>query len=266
MARVPLKELTADVFDSFRKNGLPNFASAMAYQAVLALAPFLLFVLALIGFLDLEEVWREDVAPDIRANSSDVAFRLIDETVNRILGQQQLWWLTAGLALTLWELSAAARVTMSALDRVYGFHRRRGILELLPRSLALGAAMGACAVAAFVVVRFGPTGSDGLGVVLLFLLRWLLAAGLLGLGIALTVHFGSATRQSVPWVSLGTALVLVAWILTSIAFGLWITVVASYGSVFSHLATFFVLLVYVWLLANAYLVGIQTDACIRKRR
>src|SRR5215218_4791926 len=98
----------------------------MAFRVVLALVPFLLFLLALIGFLNLEEVWREDVAPEVEDNASAAAFRLIDDTVKQVLSQKQLWWLTAGLALTLWELSSATRVTMVALDRVYGFNRRRG--------------------------------------------------------------------------------------------------------------------------------------------
>jgi membrane protein len=261
-------ELAKDVVRSFQRNGLPNFASAMAFQVLLAIVPFLLFLLALIGYLQLEEIWREDVAPDIRSSASEAAFRLVDETVNKVLSEQRGWWLTAGLLLTLWELSAATRVTMTALDRVYGFHRRRNIVELLPRSLALGALMGVCAVTAVAIVRFGPllTGElHGVLAVLSFLVRWLLAGAALGVGVGATVHFGSATRQPVPWVSLGTGLVLVAWVLASIAFGLYVTYIASYGSVFGHLATFFVLLVYVWLLANAFLVGIQLDACIRER-
>lgn len=257
-----------DVVRSFQRNGLANFAGAMAFRVVLALIPFLLFLLALTGFLDLEEVWREDVAPDLRSNASDAAFRLVDDTVNQILAKKELWWLTIGLAVTLWELSGATRVTMAALDRVYGFHRRRGLLEMLPRSLALGAAMGACVVIAFAVVRFGPllTGDlHGVLAVLSFLIRWLLAAAVLGAGVGLTVHYGSATRQPVPWVSFGTGLVLLAWIVTSIGFGLYVKYVASYGSVFGHLASVFVLLLYLWLIANAFLVGIQLDACVRER-
>lgn len=265
---MPLKELTLDVVRSFQRNGLPNLASAMAFQTVLALVPFLLFVLALIGFLDLEEIWRQDVAPEIRSSASDAAFRLIDDTVNRVLNQKEAWWLTAGLALTLWELSSAMRVTMTALDRVYGYHRRRSIVELLPRSLALGALMGVCAVAAVWIVRFGPllTGDvDGLLALISFLVRWLLAAAVLAVGVGATVRYGSATRQPAPWASFGTGLVLLAWVLTSIGFGLYVTYVASYASVFGYLAAVFVLLLYVWLLANAFLVGIQADACIRER-
>jgi membrane protein len=265
---MPPLDLAWDVVRSFQRNSLANFASAMSFQVVLAIAPFLLFLLALIGFLDLEEIWRQDVAPDVRREVSGSAFRLIEDTVDQVLNQKQVWWLTAGLALTLWELSAATRVTMTALDRVYGFHRRRNLVELLPRSVALGAVMGVCAVAAIAVVRFGPlvTGElGGLLAVVSFLVRWLAAAVLLGVGVGLTVHYGSATRQPVPWVSFGTLLVLVAWIVTSIAYGAYVTFIGAYGSVFSHLATFFVTLVYVWLLSNAFLVGVQADAEIRER-
>ena len=273
MPRVPglntdVQALTEDVVGAFQRNGLSNFASAMAFRVVLALVPFLLFLLAVLGFLHLEEVWRSDVAPEIKKNASDVAFKLIDDTVTQVLGQKQLWWLTIGLVVTLWELSAATRVTMSALDRVYGFHRRRSLIEVLPRSLALGAVMGLCVVGAIASVRFGPllTGEvHGVLAALSFLVRWLLAAAVLGVGIGLTVRYGAATRQPVPWVSFGTALVLVSWVLTSIAFGLYATYVASYTSVFGHLASVFVLLLYLWLSANAFLVGIQVDACVRKK-
>jgi membrane protein len=131
---MPPRDLAWDVVRSFQRNSLANFASAMSFQVVLAIAPFLLFLLALIGFLDLEEIWRQDVAPDVRKEVSGSAFRLIEDTVDQVLNQKQVWWLTAGLALTLWELSAATRVTMTALDRVYGFHRRRNLVELLSRS------------------------------------------------------------------------------------------------------------------------------------
>jgi membrane protein len=262
-----LRDLIADVARSLRQNQLPLFASAMAFRAVLALVPFLLFLLALLGFLDLQEVWRSDVAPEIKKNASDAAFRLLDDTVSQVLREKQAWWLTIGLALTLWELSAATRMTMLALDRVYGYRGRRGVLTLLPRSLALGAAMGICVVVAIAIVRFGPllTGDlDGVLFALSFLLRWLLAAAVLGVGVWLIVRFGPATPQPVPWVSLGTGLVLVAWVLTSIGFGLYVTYVASYTSVFGHLASIFVLLLYLWLSANAFLVGIQVDACARE--
>jgi membrane protein len=265
---VPVRELTTDVVRSFQKNGLANFASAIAFRVVLSLVPFLLFLLALIGFLDLEEIWRQDVAPELEKSASEAAYRLVDDTVEQVLSQRQVWWLTAGLLLTLWELSSATRVAITAMDRIYGYYRRRSFFEVFPRSVGLGAIMGGCAIGAVAIVRFAPLligDADGVLAVVSFLVRWSLAAVLLALGVGLLVRYGSATRQPLPWVSVGTGLVLAAWVLTSIGFGLYATYIASYGSVFGHLATFFVLLIYVYLIANAFLVGIQLDANVRER-
>jgi membrane protein len=264
---VEARRLAPTAIDAFRKNGLINFAAAISFLVLLALVPFLLFLLALLGFLNLEEVWRDDVAPDIRDSVSDSAYRLIDDTVTTVLSKKQVWWLTAGLVLALWEISAAMRVVMTALDRIYGLGRRRGFLELLPRSVGLGVALGIAVVTALVVVRFVPvlTGElDGALAVLSFLGRWLVAAALLGVVTALVVRYGSATPQPLPWVSFGTGLVMIAWVTMSILFGFYVTSIANYGSVFGHVATFFVLLLYLYLSSNAFLAGAQVDAVVRE--
>jgi len=261
------RTLLPEVLDAFRRNGLINFAASISFLLILALVPFVLFLLALLGFLQLEEVWRRDVAPEIRGTLSDTAFRLLDETATRVLREKQGWWLTAGFGLALWEISAATRVTMTALDRIYGFRRRRSFIELFPRSVLLGLAMGVAFVAALAVVRFVPLATGDLGgvaAVLSLLGRWLVAAALLGAGAALVVHHGSATRQTLPWVTVGTFLVMAAWVVTSILFGIYVTYIANYGSVFGNLTTFFVLLLYVYASSIAFLAGVQADACIRR--
>jgi membrane protein len=262
-----VRSLAPEIAGAFRRNGLINFAAAISFLLVLALVPFLLFLVALLGFLELEEVWRKDVAPEVRGSLSDAAYRVLDDTATRVLREKEGWWLTAGFALALWEISAATRVTMTALDRIYGFTRRRSFFELFPRSVVLGLAMGVAVVAALVVVRFVPlaTGElDGVVAALSLIGRWLVAAVLLGAGAAVVVHHGSATRQTLPWVTVGTVLVMAAWVGMSILFGIYVTYIANYGSVFGNLATFFVLLLYVYASSIAFLAGVQADACIRK--
>src|SRR5918996_314715 len=261
------RRLVPEIVDAFRRNGLINFAASISFLIVLSLVPLLLFLLALLGFLQLDEIWRDEVAPQVRGSLSDAAYRLLDDTATRVVTEKQGWWLTGGFALALWEISAATRVTMTALDRIYGFRRRRSFFELFPRSVGLGLAMGVAVVAAFAVVRFVPllTGDlDGVAAVLSFAGRWLAAAAGLGARGALVVHHGSATRQTLPWVTVGTFLVMAAWIGMSILFGIYVTYIASYGSVFGNLATFFVLLLYVYASSIAFLAGVQADACLRR--
>jgi membrane protein len=262
------RKLAPDAIEAFRRHGLTNFAAAIAFYVVLALVPFLLFLLALLGFLDLDEVWRDDVGPEVRDSLSQAAFNLLDDTATRVLTAKQGWWLTGGFVLALWEISAATRVTMTALDRIYGFRRRRSFFELFPRSVALGLTIGAAVVAAVAVVRFLPLlvgDLPGVLSVLFFVFRWLIAAALLGVAVGVFVRFGTATRQPIPWVSFGTSLVMVAWVLMSILYGVYVTYIASYESVFGHLASLIVLLIYVYGSSLVFLAGAQVDACVRER-
>ncbi len=62
---------------SYAENNLLTYASAISFQVFLALIPLGLFALALLGFLSLEEVWSNDIAPDVRENVSRAAFTII---------------------------------------------------------------------------------------------------------------------------------------------------------------------------------------------
>jgi membrane protein len=264
---VEVRKVAAEIVDAFRRNGLINFAAAVSFLLVLALVPFLLFLLAVLGFLGLDEVWRDEVAPEIRDSLSAPAYRLLNSTALRVLRDGEGWWLTTGFALAVWEVSAATRVTMTALDRIYGLGRRRSFFELFPRSVGLGLLMGFAFVAALAIVRFVPLligDLDGVLSVLSSIGRWLVAAVVLGAAVALLMHQGSATRQTLPWVTVGTGLVMASWIATSIGFGIYVTYVANYESVFGNLATFFVLLLYVYASSIAFMVGVQADACMRR--
>jgi uncharacterized BrkB/YihY/UPF0761 family membrane protein len=54
-------------------------------------------------------------------------------------------------------------------------------------------------------------------------------------------------------------------VLTSVAFGFYVTNIASYGSLFGSFATIFVLLTYFYFSAIAFLAGIEIDAHVRER-
>jgi uncharacterized BrkB/YihY/UPF0761 family membrane protein len=84
--------------------------------------------------------------------------------------------------------------------------------------------------------------------------------------VALLVHFGPERQQPIVWVSFGSGLIMVAWLAMSAGFGLYLREVASYGSVFSNLATIVVLIGYVYASSVIFLGGVQVDALVRERR
>lgn len=257
-----------DVVDAFQRNHLLTYASAMSFRIVFALVPFALFVLAVLGFLQLDEVWSRDVAPDVKQGVSPALYQVLDQAVRRVLSATQPFWLTAGGLIALWLVSGAVRAAMEALDEVYGCDRERSTIETIRRSLWLGAAAGGCLLAAGAFVRLGPLairqGPDDpvLGIVS-FLVRWGAAVALLFLAVFLIVRYGATTSQPPRLVSRGSALAVGSWVLASAGFGAYLKWVASYGSVYGSLAVVIVLFSYVYLSTVAFLFGAQVDALVR---
>src|SRR5881296_978618 len=105
--RAPAPQLPAlaEIVEGFHRHELLIRASGIAFRVLFTLIPFRLCVLALAGALSLDSLWTKDLAPDIEPKVSPQVYDIRDSTVRKVLGGRQLFWLTAGFALTLWEAS-----------------------------------------------------------------------------------------------------------------------------------------------------------------
>lgn len=264
---VTLREAVDEVTRAFRERDLLTFSSAIAFQVFFAVIPLMLFGLGALGGLGLEEQWTREWAPTAREAMSAPAFQVVDDTIRNVLGGQQAFWILAGAALAIWKVSATMRAIMDVFDRIYESRRERTFAERMRDSLVLGAIVAAlllaaagCAVLGDEVLRAAAIDA---GPVLW--LRWPLSLALLFVVVALLVAYAPADHQPPQWVTFGSIVVVSAWVLTSIVFGVYLTSLADYGSIFGALATIVVALTYLYLAASAVLVGAQLDALVRAR-
>ncbi|MFL5837648.1 MAG: YihY/virulence factor BrkB family protein [Solirubrobacteraceae bacterium] len=266
MAAIPLsrddaRDVVESVVEGFRRHRLNVYAAAIAFRVLVAVIPFSLFVLGLVGLLDLSDLWIRHVGPWVQERASIPLFNLLDDTVNQVLRHRQVFWVTAGFALTLWEVSAAVRATMEALDRVYEVRRRRPWRVRMAVSLALGALVGALMLGALAVLAIGGAVVGG-GLSLLW--RVPLAALLLGGAVWATVRWAPSKRRPVRWVSFGSATTIIAWLVCAGGYALWVTQISSVGSAFASLTAAFVLMVFLYVSSIAFMVGVVIDASVRE--
>jgi membrane protein len=268
VAAPDLRGVAAETVACFEEHDLLTSASAIAFQVLTAIVPFLLFAFALLGFLSLDDVWRDHVAGHVHDHVSRAMFTVLDDTVTKVLGSRQVFWMTAGLALAVWQVSGAVRAVMGALNRIYRVERRRSWRRRMVVSTYLAVEVGLALLLALAVVSGAPLLYGDVGQpagALLFVLRWTVAGALMLLSIGLLLRHGPATRRPVRWVSFGSMLVMVSWLLMSLGFVGYLKFVASYESVFGNLATVVVLLGYLYLSSLVFLAGAQVDALVRRR-
>jgi len=265
------RDLAVRLVDAFMEDKLLIWASAIAFRAAVAVIPLTLFALGLMGFLGLSEIWTTELAPRLQEASSVSAFMVINDTVGKVLGQGQLFWMTIGALVTVWQVSNTVRATMHALNVVYETDEERPFLEQLWVSIALGLAAMVALLAGVACAQGLPAligsilGGGGLASALGFLIGWLVALCLLGLALGLMLRAGPDKSRPPGWVSFGAVLTVALWVLASILFGLYLTHVASYDSVFGALATAFVGLEYLYLSSVVLLAGVLVDSIVREQ-
>ena len=262
------RELVKRVVDGYSRHDILTYASAISFQVFFALIPLTLFALGLLGFLNLQEVWTSDLAPEAKGALSAPAFEVVNTTVNKVLGSKQVFWVTAGAAIAVWEVSGAMRAIMTVFDRIYGESRERSFRERLLLSIKLSVIVTGLLLLTAAVVRFGPAlvtlvaEDSGLAHAIGFALRWLIAVTLLLFTVGLISKMAPSRDRPVEWASFGAVLVVVGWIAMTLIFSWYVTSVADYGSLFGSLATLIVALEYLYLSAIMFLTGVQVDAIV----
>lgn len=246
----------------FCDHDLLTFASAIAFQIMTALLPLAMFALALIGALHLGDAWQEHLAPQVAAHVSPPVFHAIDDVVNTGLNTRRVFWMTAGIIIAVWEMSGAMRAVMDALSRIYGDEDDRPKLRRYLLSFALSIATGAGFLVAFTAARFGSTLLGGFagGIA-----GWVIAFVVLTCVVWMVLRWGPAEPEQTHWLSLGSALTVLGWLAASALFGLYVTDIADYDSIFSSLGALFILMTYLYLSAIMLLAGAQVDALLRGR-
>jgi membrane protein len=258
---VNLEELTGRITvlrSAYAQHGLATHAAALAFRVLVALVPLTLLAVALLGALDLQDVWGDELAPQLETRLQLQVFAGLDYVVNDILDRPSLALIAFAAALLLWHTARGIRTITRALNAIHEVEDTRSWPRLTLVTLSLSFAVGACLIGATLVTIVGGR----LGWVAATL-RWPLAVVLLGLAVALLVRYAPAEQPEPKWASVGSAVIVAGWLILSVAFGIWVRDVASYQSAIGSLFAFLILTTYVLGLSGVFLIGVELDETLR---
>lgn len=273
MAALHLRDFTPAVLKcavrEFLADDMPTYASALAYQAIFSLFPFLLFLIALVGFLQLPQVfsWLETQAFTLLpAQARDEVLPVI-----RQLQDQKAGLLSAGILVALWSASAGVRSTMHALNTAYDVREGRPAWKTIPLSVlyTVGLAVLLLVIAGLMVT--GPeimrwiaarVGLEEVVVTVWTWLRWPVAALLMVLLVALVYYVAPDVEQTFRFITPGSVLAVATWILASLGFGLYLQNFGNYNAMYGSIGAIIILLLYLYLSSAVLLFGAELNAVL----
>ncbi|MBE7373617.1 YihY/virulence factor BrkB family protein [Pseudomonas lopnurensis] len=256
-------------FKEFSNDDMSTYASALAYRALFSLFPFLLFLMALLGFLHLPEFFAW-----LREQASLVLPPVAMDQVNPVIDQlqdQKSGLLSIGILVALWTASVGVRSLMNAMNKAYGVEEGRPDWKLTLLSLVYTVGIAIMLLLAAGLMVMGPqvmgwlaeqVGLKDIVVLLWNWLRWPIAVLLMMLVVAVLYYVAPDVEQDFRFITPGSALAVIVWIIASIGFGIYVQNFGNYDATYGSIGAIIVLLLYFYISAAVLLLGAELNAVI----
>ena len=278
----PAADLAREYVRAAAADRLPGLAAETAFFVVLGIFPGLLIAGGLLGVLDVL-VGAEVAAAAERQVLDTLDVVLTDAAAPLLASVESLFGTSRGSLLTLASggalvtLSGAFAVVIDALNHAYDVEERRSWWHRRLVGLGMGAATVVVAVlvlAAFVVgplLGAGPVLADAVGLGAAFAFGWevlrfpVVVAGLVAWAAAV---FRIAPNRTCRWRDAlpGALLTTLLWAAASAGFHVYLLVVADANPILGASGGGVIVMIWVYLLSLALLLGGELNAVLMRRR
>jgi len=260
----------------FKDDGLTDHAAALTYYGILSLFPALLAAVSVLGLFG--QSATQPLLDNVSALAPGPARSILGQVLQGLQGNRPAAGIATvlGLAVAIWSASGYVAAFMRASNTVYEMEEGRPFWKTLPLRILLTVILVVVMAAGAVVVVFTGQLADqagrilGLGdvaVTIWGIVKW--PALVIAVGLILALLYWAAPNVRQPgfrWVTPGSILAIVVWLVASAVFGFYVANFASYSKTYATLAGVIVFLVWLWITNIAVLLGVEFDAELARGR
>ncbi|CAL9322034.1 YihY/virulence factor BrkB family protein [Streptomyces sp. SudanB182_2057] len=260
----------------FKDDELADRAAALTYYGVLSLFPALLVLVSLLGVTG--ESATDAVLSNIRKLAPGSARDIITRAVEQLRDNAGVGSVMAvvGIVLAVWSASGYVAAFIRAANAVYDMPEGRPVWKVLPVRLGVTVVLMVLAVVSALIVVFTgglarhagtALGIGDTALTVWSIAKWPVLVVLASVMIAILYWAcPNAKVKGLRWITPGSLLALVIWMIASAAFAFYVTNFASYNKTYGTMAGVIVFLVWLWLTNLAILLGLEFDAeTVRQR-
>ncbi|MFE1553165.1 YihY/virulence factor BrkB family protein [Streptomyces sp. NPDC058718] len=260
----------------FKDDELTDRAAALTYYGVLALFPALLVLVSLLGIAG--ESATKQVLDNLRKLTPGSARDVIGNAVQQLQGNAGIGSLMAivALAVAVWSASGYIAAFIRASNAVYDMPEGRPVWKVLPLRLALTVTLMILAVVSALIVVFtggmarqagAALGIGDTALTVWSIAKWPVLVLLVTTMIAILYWAApNAKGRGFKWITPGSFLALVIWLVASAGFAFYVANFGSYNKTYGTLAGVIIFLVWLWITNLAILLGLEFDAEMSRQR
>jgi membrane protein len=261
----------------FQDDNLTDWAAALTYYGTLSIFPALLALVSILGLVGSQGTIDGllEIIGEIGPESAVETFEGPVETVVENSAGASVA-LFVGLGLALWTASGYIGAFMRASNAIYEIEEGRPFWTRRPMQLAVTLVMVLLlALVLVAIVLTGPL-ADAVGSVIglgdLAVTAWEIAKWPVLLLVVVTMiaflywAAPNVRQQGFRWITPGSVLAIVIWILASAGFAFYVANFGSYNKTYGAFGAAIIFLVWMWISNLAVLLGAELNAELERRR
>lgn len=263
-------------FKEFKDDNLTDWAAALTYYGVLSIFPALIVLVSLLGLIGNSAT--QPLLDNLGSVAPGPAKDIFTDAIKNLQGNGGASgvFFIIGLLGAIWAASGYVSAFMRASNAIYDIEEGRPIWKTLPVRVGLTVLlMVLTAISAVAVTLSGGLAQEAGGLVgvgdtavqVWNIAKWPVL--ILFVSFMFAVLYWAAPNVKQPgfkWLSPGSVLAVIGWIIASVAFAFYVANFSSYNKTYGALAGPVIFLVWLWISNIMILLGAEFNAELERGR
>lgn len=269
---IPIKDVFKFVISGFRKGVLVTRASSIAFNLLMAILPATIFLFTLIPFIPIPN-FQQELIKLFESIVPENAYNLVENTLIEVVTHKSgNLLLFMFLATIIFSTNGIHAVIHAFVVTSHSFKSRSWVDQRKVSVILLLIGIFMIAIAGFLII-FGRIAVDRLVeldileksyvISILMILKWIVVVLLLFVAISFLYYLAPAKRHDFKFISPGSTLATILFIVTSLGFSAYVNNFGQYNRLYGWIGTLMVILVWLYLNSIALLIGFELNVSIK---
>lgn len=262
-------KIIAQIFFKCKKDNINAVANQLTYKILLSLFPFLIFLMTLIAFFNLD---ANILLNELNGRIPNQVVGIVNLFVSEVVRKKNFSLLSSSLFISIFSASSGFASMLRCINKIYRQKETRNFITVKLISIACVIIFALALVLCIVLIVFGNKIllllSDYSWLLLSFnaiILRYCIAIILLTL--FSSAIYKISVSHKIKFLSLlpGSFFCSVAWIILSLAFNFYISNFSRYSTIYGSIGSIFILMIWINLIITVLLVGTEINYWYNKK-
>jgi membrane protein len=263
-------------FREFREDNVTDWAAALTYYGVLSIFPALIALVSILGLIGNSAT--KPLLDNLQNFAPGPANKILSNSLHGLTesrGGAGILFIV-GIAGAIWSASSYIGAFIRASNVIWDVEEGRPFTKTVPLRLVITVVMLILLTATAVAVAVtGPLadkvgeliGLGGTAVTAWDIGKWPVLVLVVALMFSILYYAAPNVRQpGLRWVTPGGVIAVIAWMIVSALFGVYVANFGSYNKTYGSLGAVIIFLVWLWLTNIAILFGAELNAETQRGR